>query len=70
MFENFYLFTYQKCATKEPTFLFTAFKLLLDWIFNYNINYMLIQDALWGIKNSLRNLLFRIELCRCNEMNL
>jgi len=29
---------------------------------------MLIQDALWGIKNSLRNLLFRIELCRCNEM--
>jgi hypothetical protein len=31
---------------------------------------MLIQDAVWGMKNSLRNLILPIELCRCNEMNL
>lgn len=31
---------------------------------------MLIQDALWGMKNNLRNLIFLTELCRCNEKNL
>jgi hypothetical protein len=36
-FENFYLFAYQKCAPKEPTFLLSTFKLLLNRIFNHKI---------------------------------
>lgn len=31
---------------------------------------MLIQDALWGMKNNFRNLIFLFELCGCSEMNL
>jgi len=31
---------------------------------------MLIQVSLWGMRDSLRNLIFLTELCRCNEMNL
>jgi hypothetical protein len=36
----------------------------------YEINYMFIQDALWGMKYCVRNVIFLIELCRYNEMHL